>query len=186
MKKSLIEFLRELPDNRRGAGQRHTIEFGLIIIIMSIMSGYIGIRAMGDFAKRNKKDLIKYLKPLKPRVPSFSTLRRILLQVDFKELKEVFYRWSIQYVEIGKDEYYSIDGKSIKSTLSNYSESMQDFISIVTVFNQKQKQVITQQSYHNKKQSEISIVQELLEELDLKGRTITMDALHCQKNSKKY
>lgn len=185
MKRSLIEFLKELPDHRRRAGQRHSLDIGLIIIIMSIMSGYNGIRAIGDFAERNKKELIKALKPLKPRVPSFSTFRRILMQVDFKDLKEIFYKWSLQYVEISKEDYYSIDGKSIRSTLSNYSNDMQDFISIVTVFSQKRKQVLTQQKYHNKKTSEIGIVQELLEELDLEGKTITMDALHCQKNSKK-
>jgi hypothetical protein len=185
MKKSLLEFLKELPDRRRGAGQRHKQEFGLIIIIMSMMSGYIGIRAMGDFAERNKEELIKALKPLKPRVPSFSTLRRILLQLDFRQLAVLFHQWATQYEELEDEAYYSIDGKSIKSTANNYFNDMQDFVSLVSVFSHKRKQVIAQQKFHNKKVSEIGIVKELLEVLDLEGKTITMDALHCQKNSKK-
>lgn len=181
MKKSLIEFLGELTDHRRGAGQRHKLEYGILIIIMSIMSGYVGIRAMGDFVERNKDDLLKALHPLKPRLPSFSTLRRILIQIDFAELKDIFYRWSMQYVEMGRDDYFSIDGKSIRSTISDYSNEMQNFVSMVSVFSQKRKQVITQEKYQSKKTSEIGIVQGLLEELDLAGITITMDALHAQK-----
>ncbi len=183
--KTLVEYFQDLPDSRREAGQRHTLDFSLIIIIMALMSGYIGIRAMGDFAERNKEALITRLKPKKPRVPSFSTLRRILLNIDFKKLKEAFYQWSLQYVAIGSEDYFSIDGKSIKSTLSNYDKDTQDFISLVTVFSHKRKQVLNQQKFHNKKKSEIAIVEELIEELDLEGITLTMDALHCQKNSKK-
>jgi hypothetical protein len=181
MKKSLLEFIKGLPDKRRGAGQRHQLEFGILIIIMSMMSGYIGIRAIGDFAERNKAALIESLKPKKPRVPSFSTIRRIMLQLNFAELREIFYQWSLQYVEPKEEEYYSIDGKSIRSTVTNIHDEKQNFISMVTVFSQNRKQVLTQQKYQNKKISEIGIVQGLIEELDLQGITLTMDALHCQK-----
>jgi len=185
MKKSLIEFIRELPDKRRVAGQRYQLEFGVILIIMSMMSGYIGIRAMGDFVERNKEDLIAVLKPKKARVPSFSTLRRLMIQLDFKELKEIFYRWSMQFVEANGEAFYSIDGKSIRSTVSNSQDEKQNFISMVTVFSQNRKQVLTQQKYQSKKTSEIGIVQGLIEELDLEGITLTMDALHCQKKQSK-
>jgi len=181
MKKSLLELIRSLPDNRRGAGQRHQLEFGVLIIIMSMMSGYISLRAMGDFAERNKDALIIALKPKKPRIPSFSTLRRLLLQINFSELKDIFYQWSLQYVDPTGEEHYSIDGKSIRSTVTDGKNEKQNFISMVSVFSQKRKQVLTQQKYQNKKNSEIGVVQGLLEELDLQGITLTMDALHCQK-----
>lgn len=181
MKKTLLDYLKELPDSRRGAGRRHNQAFSLLIIIMSIMSGYTGIRAMGDFVERNKEDLKKAFKPKNDRIPTYSTLRRIMLKVDFTKLKELFYQWSIQGIDTSKDNYYSIDGKSIRSTVSNGKNSNQNFISMVTVFCQNRKKVLTQQKYQNKKISEISIVQELIEELDLEGITLTMDALHSQK-----
>lgn len=185
MKKSLIEYINELPDKRRRAGQRHQLEFGILIIIMSMMSGYISLRAMGDFAERNKESLIQTLKPKKPIVPSFSTIRRLMIQLNFTELKEMFYQWSLQYIDTKGEEYYSIDGKSIRSTVTNTHDEKQNFISMVTVFSQNRKQVLTQQKYQNKKTSEILIVQGLIEELDLQGITLTMDALHCQKKQSK-
>jgi hypothetical protein len=51
---------------------------------MSIMSGYIGYRAIGDFIVRNKTDLISTLKPRKGRLPSFDVIRQVLMHIDFK------------------------------------------------------------------------------------------------------
>jgi hypothetical protein len=181
MKKSLIEYFSELHDVRRKEGRRHSLEFVLIIVVMAIMSNYVGYRAFGDFAKRNKDSLIKHLKPKKPRVPSFLTIRKVLQSIDFKQLTDLFTQWSLQYVEIGKEDYFSIDGKSIRSTVSEYGGEFQNFVSIVSIFSQKSKQVLTQQKYQNKKESEIDVVLDLLEQLDLTGKTITLDALHCQK-----
>jgi hypothetical protein len=41
--------------------------------------------------------------------------------------------------------------------------------------------VIGQLSFHNGKSSEIGAVRTLLQQLDLKGVWVTLDALHCQK-----
>lgn len=181
MKKTLIEYLSELHDVRRKQGQRHSLEFVLIIVIMAIMSNYIGYRAFGDFAKCNEDSLIKHLKPKKPRVPSFLTIRKVLQSIDFKHLSELFKQWALQYVEIGDEDYFSIDGKSIKSTVSEYGGEFQNFVSIVSILSHKTKQVIAQEEYQNKKESEIDVVLSLLDQLDLTGKTVTLDALHCQK-----
>lgn len=183
-KKSLQEYFKELQDIRRIQGRRHSLDFTLTIILMATMSNYHGYRAIGDFAECNKDDLIKYLKPSKPRVPSYSTIRRVLMSLDFNHFKEIFFNWATQYIDINQEDYLSIDGKSIRSTLSDYSTAYQDFVSIVSVFSQRQKQVLAMEKYHNKKVSEISLVQDLLEQLDLQGKTITLDALHCKKNYK--
>jgi len=75
---NLIKKLLEIKDPRRSEGQRHDLVLVLIIGIMATMSGYHGYRAIGDFISRNKKDLIKYLKPKQYRLPSFYTVRRIM------------------------------------------------------------------------------------------------------------
>lgn len=183
--KSLFEFLAEIPDFRRKAGKRHDLKFNIAIIIMSVMSGQCGIRAIGEFAKNNKKELIKRLKPPKDRIPSYSTIRRTLLGVEFNELSNAFYKWAVNYVAILEKEWVSIDGKAIKSTLTDYNKDCQDFISLVTVFSHKRRIALANKDYQNKKKSEINIVEELIEMLDLEGTIISLDALHCQKNSKK-
>lgn len=153
---------------------------------MGIMSGRYGYRELGTFAKANKKDIAKHLGIKTKQVPSYVTIRYILMNIDFNALNTAFYSWAKEHVEIKEGEWFGIDGKAIKSTVSNYNNEHQNFIALVSVFSQKKGQVIQVGSYENKKESEVNIVRELLETLDLKDVVFTLDALHCKKNSKNH
>jgi len=179
--KNLIECLGELEDKRRGAGQRHNQTLILTISIMSIMSNYIGYRAIGDFIKRNNQSLLKYLNPAKNRLPSFYTVRRVLQNIDYNKLSDVFYKWAKQRVNIGNGEWLQIDGKVIGGTVTNACNSEQSFISLVSVYASRHRQVIASKALRNKKANELQTVQQLIKELDIMEATFSLDALHCQK-----
>jgi len=184
-KNSLIKILSEIKDIRRDEGKRHSIEIVLLVVIFATMSGYNGYRAIGDFIKRNKKDLIMYLKPKKNRMFSYSTVRRVMIGIDFNDFTEKFYQWTKDYVEIKEGEWISIDGKAIKGTLENKQNEKQSFTNLVSVFCSKRKMVYNAGKIENSKESEIPKVKELIEMLDLEGVVFTMDALHCQKKLQK-
>ncbi|NEO44054.1 MAG: hypothetical protein F6K55_07915 [Moorea sp. SIO4A3] len=78
-------------------------------------------------------------------------------------------------------EGLSVDGKSLKNTVSDYDKAQQNFMSLVSVFSQKRGKVVAVQEMVYKKVSEITVVRNLLESLDLKGYVFTIEALHCQK-----
>jgi hypothetical protein len=183
--KSIIEFFEKIPDPRRGAGQRHEQTFVLLLVVMSIMSGYLGYRAIGDFIKRNKKSLLEHLQPKKNRLPSFDTVRRIVQGIDFSIISNQFYRWARQYVTLSRDEWISVDGKVIGGTVTNANSIDQRFVSLVSLYYSKQKLVIGNQKVLHKKENEITIVQQLIEALKLEGVTFSLDALHCQKKRQK-
>jgi len=177
---SLRERLKRLEDKRRKAGQRHPIDIALMIVIFGTMSGYFGYRALGDFSKRFKKELIEYLKPKKGRLPSYSTIRRVILNLDIKEFREIFEEWiSSYFVQEGK-RWVSIDGKSIKGS----KEEDKKLVHLVSVFASETKDVIKSKSV-NSKSNEIPAVQEILKEFPLKDVIITLDALHTQKETTK-
>lgn len=184
-RKSIVDYLSEIPDNRRGAGQRHEQTFILLVVLMGTMSGCYGYRAMGDFIRRNKSSLIETLHPKKDRVPSFDTVRRVLMGIDFSMLSKQFSRWAQQYVTISGDEWVSIDGKAIGGTTVNKHSSSQSFINLVSLYCSKQKLSIGNGLVSNSKESEIPVVKQLIEALDIKGVTFTLDALHCQKKQQK-
>lgn len=75
-----------------------------------------------------------------------------------------------------------MDGKSLRSTCVNHDDAQQNFMGVVSIYSQHQQVVIAQQDYQNKKESEISVVQHLLETLGIREVIFTFDALHCQKN----
>jgi hypothetical protein len=186
MKQSnLLEIFSAIPDSRRAQGRRHELGLILLITTMSIMSGYIGYRAIGDFMRRNREDLLRILKPKKNILPSFDVVRQVLISIDFNALSSQFYKWSKQYVKIDKNEWISIDGKAIGGTVSNSNTLNQNFVSLVSVYCSRQKLVIANAQLSNNKESEIPVVQQLIEMLHLQGVTFTLDALHCQKKRQK-
>ena len=78
-------------------------------------------------------------------------------------------------------DWISGDGKSLKSTLNNYTEGSQDFCSIVSMYVQKTGLTYLITDFRNKKVGEAEIVRNLLPSLKDKGVIITLDALHTQK-----
>jgi len=183
--KNLYDLLLELEDYRRAQGRRHELRLIIMLVIMATMSGFQGLRAIGDFIKKNKKELIKTFKPKKDRLPSYLTAGRALQQVDFDELAKIFHNWTIGYVKIDKSEWISIDGKAIGGTVSGLRNSRQSFINLISVFAGKRKQILQTGKIGNSKESEIPKVRELIKMLDLKGVIYTLDALHCQKETVK-
>lgn len=183
--KSIIHYLSRITDKRRGAGRRHSQEIILLIVLMAVMSGYYGYRAMGDFIERNRSDLLKNLQPLKNRLPTFFTVRRVLMNLDFDEFSQQFYLWAKNYIDIQPGEWVSIDGKAIGGTVENQPNSYQDFVNLVSIFTSRQKMVLANAKVINSKESEIPVVRYLIEALHLKDVVFTLDALHCQKKQLK-
>ena len=52
--------------------------------------------------------------------------------LDYEELELVFNQWSKQYSLIPSSEWISVDGKSLKNTVSNYDNAQQNFINCVS------------------------------------------------------
>lgn len=180
---NLIQQLSLVKDFRTQDGQRHPLWLVLLLVIMGTMSGYTGYRALGDFVKRHRTALIKSLSITKQRLPSYSTIRRVMMGIDFADFAQIFNSWAQNYVQIEECEWLAVDGKSIKGTVSDYASQYQNFVSIVSIFSAKQGMVLRLDKLDNKQTSEITTVQSLLKALDLEGVVLSLDALHCQKKT---
>jgi hypothetical protein len=176
-----LKELTELGDPRRGQGQRHKIEFVLMITIFATMSGYIGYRAIGDFIKKHKKELVALFNLEKDRVPSFSTVRRVLLSIDFTAFTQIYKNWLKRLNDSSKKdetgEWYSIDGKAIRGANKMNREDNKQLVSIFSSF----EKIVVDVDRIKIKSNEIPCVQKMIENSDLKGVIFTIDALHCQK-----
>lgn len=80
------------------------------------MSGCDGYRALGDFVKRHRRTLIETFNIQKHGVPSYSTIRRVVMGVDFEKFASIFNSWAKQYVNLDELEWCGIDvmPKSLK------------------------------------------------------------------------
>ena len=86
----LIQLLKKVKDCRRVQGQRHPIRFILLLVILGTMMGYIGYRSLGDFARSEGLIIQKTLKITVTDLPSYSTIRRAIIQLDADNLLKVF------------------------------------------------------------------------------------------------
>ena len=177
---TLIEMLSSVEDPRSKYGRRHSLENMLIMCIIAMMSGCKGYREIGRFLKKHQKEIRQSLY-FYHKVPSHVTIRDVLQRIDFNKFSKSFNKWAEQYVPMCKGDTKAIDGKAIGGTVSNYSNEYQNFTSLVSVFASQRGIVLNCNKVENKKESEIPIVRQLIEALDVKGEIFTLDALHCQK-----
>ena len=183
--KNLLELLYTLKDHRRSQGRMHSLPFILLASIMAIMNGAKSFYSIKDFMEVNKKDLFKLFKMRKnkKRIPSKETITRVFRSISYEQLSSIFYNWASNRIPLKKGEVLSLDGKSIRGTLTNPNNSFQNFTSIVSVYSHRKREILNLEKFKNKKGNEISVVRKLIKMLDLEGITFTLDSLHCQKKT---
>ena len=80
--------------------------------IMGVMSGCQGYRALEDFVIRHQAVLLELMELPQERLPSYSTLRRIMIHIDFRAFACAFNAWAKDTFTLGEHEHLSTDGKS--------------------------------------------------------------------------
>lgn len=89
-------------------------------------------RGLGRFVERHRRQLIDTLKIPGARVPSYSTIRRVMMQIDYQEVTQVFHEWASQYTHNSQGQWIAIDGKSLKNTVDDCCGKQQNFVMMVS------------------------------------------------------
>ena len=181
---SLIEHLQQIPEFRAARGQRHELWLVLLLIILGAMMGYWGYRPLAEFVEVYGREICQTLE-LAPdtKLPSYSTFRRVMQQLDYYVLADVFTDWAQLQHEVDCGEWFACDGKSIKGSITNYDQAQQNFVSMVSLFSHQRGVVQAVMPMEQKLVSEHEVVRVLLNAVGLSGIGVTLDALHCQKNT---
>lgn len=182
---NLLEYLSKVSDFRRKQGQRYPLDAVITIQVLAIMSGCISNRSIARFAKNHQEDLTEML-GLKHGVPSHVTFREVSLHIDIASVQEQFNAWAARLFTA--DEFASLqqriiafDGKSLRATMNEYSSEHQDFVCFLHAFAVETGLILHAEQYHNGHQSEISVLQQVLGKLAIRGAIFTTDAIHTQK-----
>ncbi len=178
---TLQEAFAQVPDPRGSRGKRYPVATFLILLLLATMSGYRGYRGLERFMDRHRQTLSHRLGLSRPALPDYSTLRRFMKQIDFHQVAAVLMTWmqEVQWLQPGDD--CAIDGKSLANTLVHHQDAQQNFVNVVSVFQLRQGLVVAQQVFENGRESEIGVVQSLIEQLQVTGIVFSLDALHLQK-----
>ena len=113
------------------------------------------------------------------KTPSESTLSRILNMVNGNALAECII--NIMREQIGvAGEIIAVDSKTVRSTAKKGAN--REKLHILTAY-MTENGVTLGQLAVNEKTNEIPVMRDLLDMIDIKGKIITADAMHCQKET---
>jgi hypothetical protein len=156
----------------------------LFLSMMSILSGADGFYEMSQWMKIRKGAIVKFLgKAFK--VPAYTTIRNVFLNIDSKEVNKLFEKWSCKLNDKNNnfDKFINIvasDGKTMRGSKDRIKDINAKHI--VSLF-QTQNKITLAQTQVDDKSNEIPALLELLESLKLTNCVITVDALHTQINT---
>ncbi len=109
---ALVSIFADLPDRRRKQGKRHPLPLCLALFTLAVASGNRGFLAIGDWLKSYQQQLKELFEV--ELLPSYSTIRRALLSLDYKEYSARL----AQFFEIEpiSGETLALDGKVLRGS----------------------------------------------------------------------
>lgn len=187
-----VHIFDEIKDPRQEVKTKYELSHILMLLLLVIMNKKCtSLTSIAAYIKRNKKLYEKYGLISDGNCPSHDTLRRILIIIDSKQLQEqtlkVFGQFLLSIEKVIKKEYkYSvlgIDGKEVRGS-GRKKDCLTPLtnVNVVNVFNVYNHTCIASMPVADKT-NEIPAARELIATLNLKNTMVTMDALHCQKET---
>lgn len=175
---SIVEKAFEsLPDPRTGNAKRHDL---LEVLTIALTASVCGAESCADFADFavDREALFRDFLQLQNGVPSHDTFSRIFRLLDPKAFATCFGRF-VEALGAAGEGVIAIDGKTLRRSFDNAARG--NPLAVVTAFASASRLVIGQQSFRCAEgDSEILAARALLGCLDLEGRLVTADAIHCQ------
>ena len=169
----------KIKDNRVHGMVEHPLVDLLIIIMLGVICGLGKCEQIQRYAIKKQSFLNQVFGITKQ--PSKSTLERTLDMVNAEEIVEVIIEiMKMKILKLG--DIIAVDGKSIRSTIPKGKTNAA--LQILTAYFTESGVVLGQKYITDKdKTNEIPVFQELLCLINIKGKTITADAMHCQKDT---
>ena len=167
----------EIPCPRVQRTRRHRLTDVLVLVLLGTVVGCQGWDAIERFSHERERDLREIL-DLPGGIPSADTLRRVMAAVEPTALGRALTSWTDALCETFAGKQIAIDGKSIRSTMEAANGASALHVVNAWVC---EHQMVLGQYVTDAKSNEITAIPKLLELLSLRGATVTLDAMGCQK-----
>jgi hypothetical protein len=189
----LLAYLATVTDPRARAGRRHPLVAILVLAAAAVLAGARSIAAIAEWAADAPQPVRAALgarrDPLTGRwvwaVPSETTIRRTLARVDPEALAAAIGAWLAERDQPGQPgqrrRAVAVDGKTLRG--SGHHPNPQ--VHLLAAMDHSTRAVLTQAGVDHTT-NEITGFRPLLDEVDLAGRVVTADALHCQRDHAHY
>ena len=173
----IINAFKQLDDPRMVNKNDHRLIDIIVIAVCAVIAGADGPTAIGQWAKIHQDNLKRYLK-LPNGIPSHDTFGRILKRIQPAAFQKCFVEWieSLRDKNGELREHIAIDGKEIRGSRKNNLGALH----IVSAWS-TENGIALGQIAAEEKSNEITAIPELLDQIDVSGCVVTIDAIATQK-----
>jgi len=172
-----FECLESVADPRLDRNKRHKLVDILVIALCGFLAGCEGWTDLQLFGNGKRKWLEKFLE-LPNGIPSHDTFGRVFALLDPRQLVEVLRQFVQAVTGSLQGEAVAIDGKTLRR--SGEMATGKAALHLVSAW-ATQHGVVLGQVATAAQSNEITAIPVLLQMLDLRGATVTIDAIGCQK-----
>ncbi len=177
---SVVKHFKSLSDPRDTRNRRHLLVDVIVIAVCGAIVGCEGPTAIERWAKAKKEWLAELLE-LPNGIPSRDCLRRVLSALKPQAFQECFQRWIAECLTGDSEDSHrtiAIDGKTMRRS-HDHANGLGP-LHLVSAWVSEQG-ISLGQIATEEKSNEITAIPELIDQIDIQGAVVTIDAMGCQK-----
>ena len=177
MSSSFISHFSIIEDPRKSNKQHQLMDI-LFLSICAVLSGAEGWEDIEDFGHA-KLDWLKRYLPFDKGIPRHDTIARVLCRLEPVSIQTSFINWVKDIAQQCDADVIAIDGKTARRSFT--TKGRKNALHMVSARSCANGLVLGQRKVDGKS-NEITAIPALLEIMDIKGCTFTMDAMGCQQS----
>ncbi len=174
---SLFHHFSSIEDPRVNRQKLHKLQDIFFIAICGVICGTDNWVSIEEFGKAKEEWFTEILQ-LKHGIPSHDTFGKVFAAIDAEEFSRCFSNWVAALSTLTNGEIIAIDGKCVRRSLDKASNKKA--IHMVSAWAHQNRLVLGQVKV-DEKSNEITAIPKLLQQLDITGALITIDAMGCQR-----
>ena len=175
----IFSHFEDLTDPRMDRTKLHLLVDMIVIALCAAICGAEGWADVERFGKKKKEWFARFLE-LPNGIPSHDTFGRVFARLDTSEFYACLQRWIRSLNHAITDHGIRLDGKTLRHSFD--TASGKDALQLLNAWS-SDLQVCLGQVAVAEDSNEITAVPQLLKLLDLTGAVVTLDAMHCQKET---
>jgi len=176
---SIQECFEKVTDPRVDRGRNHNLLEMIFITICAVVGGADGWADVERFGNAKREWFEQFLN-LPHGIPSHDTFGRVFARLDTNEFYTCMHNWLVRFRKSLKGQGVAIDGKTLRGSFD--TASGQSPLHLVSAWACDLRVSLGQLAVDDKS-NEITAVPKLLGLLELTGAVVTLDAMHCQRDT---
>ncbi len=171
-----LEHFDSLADPRQRAKVLYPLDEVLLLCLLGVLAGCESWVEIARFGEK-KLAFLRRFRPFKDGTPSHDQLGDIFAALDAEQFQDCFIAWVKSLTGLDAD-IIAIDGKTLRRSYQKGGAKAP--IHMISAWSTRQNLVLGQTKVADKS-NEIVAIPKLLDLLTIKGATITIDAMGCQR-----